>query len=212
MIKKVFTPTQALAYIVIELEDILGKYRRTFNKPVNSRLNRMMDHVLKSTNDEAFLAWYQCNGIRSYSGKMSTQEVLGPYLQRCRQFLARGSVPVGATEAKIENILDLDWWEPREITVTETLPDGGKRGTATVLEVEGLYKLQLNWEMVVGEEAEAVGLPAMLNITGATMRLPQTFTLFDADDRPINLLAVVQELDFMHGFSCTILNQVFKGS
>ncbi|MEB2478225.1 hypothetical protein QMM96_22605 [Citrobacter freundii] len=210
--QQVFTPKQALTFLVTELQDVLAIHRGKFNQSINQRLNRMMDKVLESTEDEAFKDWMQCNGVRGYVGNMVTGEVLGPYLNACRQALKNGGIPNGEPEMMYDDFLnDMDWWEPRDIVVTEVLPDGGKRGTATVMRVSGLHKLALEWEMIVGEAANQYGLPAMVNITGAEMRQPKKFTIYDCGYQPVDLLEAAQELDCIQGFSSVILNKVSEG-
>lgn len=208
MSKKIFTPLQAIAYLATELDSILASGSMGFNQAINRRLSKLMDTALNSTDDEAFQAWMQCHGIRSYTGKLYTADVLRPYLKACRDILVNKALPQGVISCTADTFLnEFDWWEPRDITVTEVMPDGCKRGTATVLETGGLHKLQLEWFMDVGEEAHAAGLPAMLNITGASVRLPQSFTIFE-NNQPADLLVMVQELDFSQGFSAAILNNV----
>lgn len=207
--KKVFTQLQALTHLVSELENILQLYNKTFNRQINGRLNRLMDHVLQATEDEQFIAWLTCHGIRGYTGKMTVGEVLGPYLRECREALRAGHVPVAPAVMLEEDLYSMEWWDPANITLTDVNEYGHQRGTSTVLNEDGLYKLALTWELVTGPEADDVGLPAMLNIVSAGLLLPSVCRVVNDDGEEVDILAAAQELDFIHGFSAAILNEVY---
>lgn len=213
MSKQIYTPSQALAYLITELESILASRKLGFNQAINRRLNKMMDDVMLKTTDEQFQMWMSCHGIRGYIGKMYTGEVLGPYLKACRDLLVclrYGEFPEGLPVMHESELYEMEWWDPREIVVTDDLPNY-KRGTATVFDTEGLYKFAFGWEILLNDEAEEAGLPALVNITSAEVRFPKVFTIINKESDVIYPLEFLQELDCMQGFSGSIFNHVCKG-
>ncbi|MDJ0023614.1 hypothetical protein QM543_09990 [Pantoea eucrina] len=167
--------------------------------------------VASSCNDLATVVWLREHLCFGYMGDECTfEEINLPHRDHLDFILMTGWRPGEAPAHKmvLSNMFEMDWWEPKQITITGHTPDE-VTGTATITETEGEYQIAFEWQMQMGEAAESVNLPALVNITAARFTLPYEFSLYECDETPLDTLEAVQEMDCALGFCAEIFNEVY---
>jgi len=167
--------------------------------------------VAATCTDLATVVWLREHLCFGYAGDEYTfEEVNLPHRDHFDFILMTGWRPGEAPAHKmvLSNMFEMDWWEPKQITITGQEPDE-VTGTATITDTEGEYQIAFEWQMQMGEAAESVDLPALVNITAARFTLPYKFSLYECDGTPLDALEAAQEMDCALGFCAEIVNDVY---
>lgn len=167
------------------------------------------DEVAARCNDRAITVWLHNHLCFGYIGDICTFiEVNKPYRDQFNYILNTGWRPEESATLTLTTIFEMDWWGAAEITVTKR--DGDKvYGTASVTDTEGLYQIAFEWLMDMGEEADRVGLPAVVSITGGKFILPNEVFLQRDNGTPLDVVEAIQEMDCVLGLSADIINEVY---
>ncbi|HHX8240212.1 TPA: hypothetical protein ACVS3D_003533 [Enterobacter asburiae] len=170
------------------------------------------EDVAARCQDRAITVWLRNHLCFGYIGETYTfTEVNKPYRDQFNHILATGWRPEKSATLTLSNIFEMDWWDAKDITVTKRETDK-VYGTASVTDCEGLYQIAFDWLMDMGEEAERVGLPAIVSITDGKFTLPYEVSLQRDNGTQLDTLEAVQEMDCVLGLSADIFNEVYDKS
>lgn len=167
------------------------------------------DEVAARCNDRAITVWLRNHLCFGYMGDTYTfNDVNKPYRDQFTHILNTSWRPEESATLTLTTIFEMDWWGAAEITVTKR--DGDKvYGTASVTDTEGLYQIAFEWLMDMGEDADRVGLPAVVSITGGEFILPNEVSLQRDNGTPLDVVETIQEMDCVLGLSADIINEVY---
>uniref|UniRef100_A0A7M2QNC9 Uncharacterized protein n=1 Tax=feces metagenome TaxID=1861841 RepID=A0A7M2QNC9_9ZZZZ len=170
------------------------------------------EYVAARCKDRAITIWLRNHLCFGYIGDTYTfVEINQPYRDQLNHILATGWRPEKSATLTLSNIFEMDWWEAKDINITKRETDK-VYGTATVTDCEGLYQIAFDWLMDMGEEAERVGLPAIVSITDGKFTLPYEVSLQRDNGTQLDTLEAVQEMDCVLGLSADIFNEVYDKS
>lgn len=167
--------------------------------------------IATSCTDLATVVWLRNHLCFGYIGDECTfEEINLGYLDHFNLILKSGWRPGTAPAHKmtLNNMFELDWWEPQQIAVTAHTADT-ITGTATMTDTEGEYQIAFEWQMQMGEKAEQYNLPFMVKITTARFTLPYEFSLYECDGSPLDALEAIQEMDCALGFCIEFFTDVY---
>ncbi|HAV1601572.1 TPA: hypothetical protein JG832_002463 [Enterobacter hormaechei subsp. xiangfangensis] len=182
---------------------------KEFTPEFNAKLARYQKRMLARCQDEAFHAWVKCNWINAYVGDMSVAEVLEPLSELLTNIINEGELPCSEPFISEQDFYERGWWNVTDVRCTYRSPEGIYHGYGEVMDIEGVLKLRVKFEMNTGKEAIEADLPAIVSIVGAEIRVPEALTIVNDDGVIVDLLEAVQELDSIEGFSADIFNEVY---